>query len=214
MNIIFDLDGTLIDSSEGILQSVEEAFRQCAVPLQEKLSSKLIGPPLTELLPRLAGTTEERVIAMLSSAFKDSYDVEGYKNTEVFEGVVELMRQLKEMGHILYIATNKRILPTRKIIAFFGWRELFNGVYALDLFEQPRNKSELIAYVMNLHDMNIDDTLYIGDTLADHRAAQSNEIGYIMAMWGYDSGTFSDGWSAHLPQEMIGYCDQYQRKNK
>ena len=78
-------------------------------------------------------------------------------------------------------------------------------MYALDLFSHTNNKGELIAHIIKLHDMKKDSTLYIGDTVADHRAAISNEILYMMAMWGYDSDSFQEGISAFKPSHLIEY---------
>lgn len=212
LNIIFDLDGTLIDSSEGILKAVQLAFEQCGVVMQQPLSSKLIGPPLTELLVILAGTKDSETLNRLSISFKENYDTEGYKDTTIFDGVVSLMQELKNKHHTLYIATNKRILPTRKIIEFFRWDNLFDGVYALDLFSHTQNKTDLITHIMQLHNMNKTSTLYIGDTLGDHKAARSNDIFYLMAMWGYDSEAFTGGNSVDSPALVLEKIKRYEPK--
>ena len=79
MNIIFDLDGTLIDSSTGILTAIEMAFDSCNISLKKPLDITLIGPPLNKLLPILAGTHDEKVLEALTDAFKANYDAKGYK---------------------------------------------------------------------------------------------------------------------------------------
>ena len=186
MNIIFDLDGTLIDSSKGILNAVDLAFQQCTVELQQPLTPNLIGPPLTQLLPLLSGTDDPKVIAQLSDAFKEGYDMEGYKKTEIFEGVSEMLELLFKKGCSLYIATNKRIIPTRKIIDFFAWTGFFQGIYALDMFDGLATKAELIERVISLHNMDDTPMIYVGDTVADRSAAKANDVAYIMVSWGYD----------------------------
>lgn len=206
MNIIFDLDGTLIDSSSGILHAISIAFERCDVQLKQELTPTLIGPPLTELLPLLAGTTEIGIIEHLSTAFKECYDDEGFKESEVFNGVDKMLVVLNDAGHQVYLATNKRIIPTRKIITYFGWEHLFDGIYALDSFNGLPNKQALISHIILLHDMDKQNTLYIGDTLADHRASSANNIAYVMAMWGYDSADF-EGVNAHSPLAVTELID-------
>jgi phosphoglycolate phosphatase len=209
MNIIFDLDGTLIDSSDGILNAIEMAFKVCNVELKQPLTAKLIGPPLTKLLPMLTGSNDATLIASLSSAFKERYDFEGYKKTTIFDGVEALFSALSQQ-HFMCIATNKRIIPTRKIVEHFGWQQWFDHVYALDSFDGLENKSELIAKVMALHQMKREDTLYIGDTVADKDASLLNNIHYLMALWGYDSEGYEDGFSVHEPMAVLTHIKSIQ----
>jgi len=187
MNIIFDLDGTLIDSSDGILKAVKMAFNECNITLQHPLTSNLIGPPLNELLVHLAGTKDSEVLQSLASAFKASYDTQGYKETLVFCGIKLMLKQLKEDSHSLYIATNKRLIPTQKIISYFGWNDYFEQVYALDMYSDTSNKSQLLQRIIELQRMDKQSTVYIGDMKTDKQAADENNLKYFMAMWGYNS---------------------------
>lgn len=207
MNIIFDLDGTLIDSSHGILRSLKLAFNSCNVELKEPLTSKLIGPPLKKLLPILAGTDEPALIASIATAFKDSYDSEGYKESAVFNDVELMLDELKQQGNFICLATNKRIVPTRKLIEYLGWGKFFSHVYALDSFADLDNKSELIAKVMNIHSLEAVDTIYIGDTVADKKASLSNKLHYVMALWGYDSGDTETGVFAEAPSDVVQHIN-------
>ncbi|MDR0634540.1 MAG: HAD hydrolase-like protein, partial [Azoarcus sp.] len=91
-------------------------------------------------------------------------------------------------GHSLYIATNKRIHPTRLILAHLGWSACFEAVYALDLFT-PRlpDKAALIGRL--LADCRIDpaQAVYVGDRIEDGAAAEANGLPFIAATWGYGS---------------------------
>ncbi len=203
MDIIFDLDGTLVDSSSGILQAIDDAFKHCNVTMKLPLTSTLIGPPLNELIVMLSGTVDRETLAAISAAFKDNYDSAGYKITTAFDGVNELLDHLYKAGHTLYLATNKRIIPTRKIIEYFSWGKYFEEVYALDLFSHTDSKKDLIAHIINIHQLDTSNTVYIGDTLADSVATRANGIYYIMAMWGYDSEMFLDGEIAYTPAAII-----------
>jgi phosphoglycolate phosphatase len=202
VNIIFDLDGTLIDSCDGILSAITMAFQVCGITLQQPLSARLIGPPLNKLLPILANSDDALVIDPLADAFKQKYDTEGYKETIVFDGIVAMLAQLNIEGHTLYLATNKRIIPTKKIISYFSWEYFFEEIYALDLLPVGKTKADLIAHVMKIHGLDKNNTIYIGDTVADREATQANGLGYIMALWGYDGDDFSGGTSVNTPEKM------------
>ena len=80
-HILFDLDGTLIDSAPAILASFQAAFAASGVTPVRPISNDIIGPPLTETLQLLAGNTDATLIARLSEAFKASYDSSGYQAT-------------------------------------------------------------------------------------------------------------------------------------
>lgn len=186
MNILLDLDGTLIDSSPSILKSVERAFQQLEIDMLLPLDKELIGPPLDELLKMLSGSDDKELLQSLAMTFKESYDSKGYKETVVFEGVPAFLDSLNHSGHRLFIVTNKRKTPTLKILEYFNWRRFFAGVYTLDDCEQAQNKSELIAHVLADNQLISEECIYVGDTVADARSAKANQMRFIMVSWGYD----------------------------
>ena len=187
-HVLFDLDGTLIDSAPAILASYRDAFaatgRQAVVPID----ASIVGPPLLETLQMLAGTSDARVIAPLAEGFKASYDSTGYRQTAAYEGVTEMLQQLADAGCTLSIATNKRLLPTRLILAHLGWADHFAAVYALDLFE-PRfpDKAAMIARLMQDQAIARNAAVYIGDRSEDGESADANGLPFIAATWGYGS---------------------------
>lgn len=185
-HIIFDLDGTLVDSSPGILESFHFAFEQLEqVPLQP-LTREIIGPPLVDTLALLAGSDQPALIQPLADAFKQHYDGDGYTHTEVFPGITEMLVDLAGFGHRLYIATNKRIHPTRRILSHLGWNTFFDGVYSLDFFDPPcKHKAEVIANILSIHNLNKDAVIYIGDRKEDMVAAQANRLQFGFASWGF-----------------------------
>lgn len=185
-HLIFDLDGTLIDSAPSILQGFEQAFASTGTPLSRPLSSDVIGPPLMTTLSRLSGSHDPAVLQNLAEAFKQHYDSVGYQATLVFAGVSEMLFSLKQAGFHLYIATNKRHLPTLKILAHLGWQSWFDAVVALDAFTPPcSHKAEMIGRLMAAHDLSPQQSLYIGDRLEDGQAAEANQLPFVLASWGY-----------------------------
>lgn len=148
--VLFDLDGTLIDSAPAILASYRDAFAAAGRAAVVPIDASIVGPPLLETLQVLAGTTDAAVIEPLAAGFKASYDSNGYRQTAAYDGVGEMLQRLADAGCTLSIATNKRLLPTRLILEHLGWADHFAAVYALDLFE-PRlpNKAAMIARLMH-----------------------------------------------------------------
>lgn len=206
-SIIFDLDGTLIDSSPSILASFKGAFSKANLQPVKPLTPEIIGPPLKETLKNLLGENDTEKIDQLAEFFKESYDTEGYKQTQAFAGVEHLLAELSKTKP-LYIATNKRIKPTLLILEHLGWQQYFKGVYALDMPEAAAiNKAELIAYVLRTLSIKTTEAIYIGDRVEDKKAALANNLDFCYAKWGYDAEADAD--SAVLgferSEEMLGF---------
>jgi phosphoglycolate phosphatase len=185
-NIIFDLDGTLIDSASSILESFDIALKQCSIQPKVPLSLSLIGPPLIDVLEQLAGSSRAEVIVPLSAAFRKYYDEHGYKKSLCFDGVLELLEDLRDRGHRLFIATNKRALPTRRIVDNFHWQGYFSGVYSLDTFSPAaRGKAELLRKIISINEFSSRECVYVGDRNEDATAAAQNSLRFVAAVWGY-----------------------------
>ncbi|MDR3213799.1 MAG: HAD hydrolase-like protein [Azoarcus sp.] len=185
-HIVFDLDGTLIDSAAAILASYRTAFAACGIVPVRRIDADIVGPPITETLRLLTGSHDAALIGRLSEAFKQSYDAGGLLETAAYPGIDKLLTALRAAGHEQHIATNKRIHPTRLILDHLGWSTCFDTVYALDLFT-PRlpDKAAMIARL--LADRRIDATqaVYVGDRIEDGVAAEANGLPFIAATWGY-----------------------------
>lgn len=190
-DVIFDLDGTLVDSAQSILLCMAEALASQGITPTIPLAQSVIGPPLRETLRKISGHDDEETIAAMAKAFVEHYDISGYRQTKVFAGIEAMLRDLKAGGIRLHIATNKRLRPTQLILAHLGWSELFCAVYALDL-RTPSfpNKSEMIAALLQAEGIAPTQAVYIGDRHEDWKSAQANALPFIAAVWGYRDDDF------------------------
>ena len=206
-HILFDLDGTLIDSAPAILASFREAFARTGVAPARAIDASVIGPPLVETLQLLSDSDDPALIAGLVEAFKASYDSEGYKATAAYAGIGELLAELAGAGLTLSIATNKRLHPTRLILEHLGWSGHFAHVYALDLFT-PRlpDKAAMIARLLADQNITREQAIYIGDRSEDGESADANGLSFIAVTWGYGSLTAAEmraGWQAATQPETL-----------
>lgn len=184
--LIFDLDGTLIDSAPAILASFESAFAQAGTEPVRPIEAAVIGPPLKETLELLSGSTDTATITRLTNAFTQAYDGGGLNATTAYEGVTTMLERLAGAGIELHIATNKRLHPTECILELFGWRPLFASVYALDMVS-PRlpDKASMIARLLDTQAVDRQQAAYVGDRREDGEAANANSLAFFAATWGY-----------------------------
>ena len=186
-NIVFDLDGTLIDSAPSILKCLDLSLNQHDISPIIPLTYKVIGPPLEVTLKKLTGITDPSIIKSLINCFRDVYDAEGYKVSVPYEGVDQMLLQLGSSGASIHLATNKRITPTIKILEHFSWHSLFETVYAIYVGDVSfKSKTHMLAALLRDKALDPANTIYVGDINADYQAADKNGMQFIFAEWGYE----------------------------
>lgn len=185
-DILFDLDGTLIDSSPGILASFARVLAAHGLAPAVPLEASLIGPPLAVTLAQVSGVANEILLARLVEAFKADYDSEGYRSTEVFPGVAEGLAQLAAAGHRLYIVTNKRMVPTRNILEALGLARHFASIHTRDETAPPApSKAAVTARLLARYAIDTARACFVGDSDEDAAAARENGLAFIHAAYGY-----------------------------
>ncbi len=190
-HILFDLDGTLIDSAPSILSGFAQVLENRGIALKCELTNTLIGPPLTESLRIISGIDDPVVLQDLASEFKYYYDEYGYKLTSEYPGTTSSLRDLQAGGASLFLITNKRAVPTSKIIDLLGWSNFFKGLYSPDSFAPIlASKTQVIDRVMTLHGIESESAVYIGDREEDLEAETANGVRFLGVTWGYGFSRF------------------------
>lgn len=199
--ILFDFDGTLVDSAPSILAALEQALRACNVTPAVPLTATLIGPPLRRTLATLAGSDEAALLERLAAAFREEYDSHGYRLTARYPGVAEMLETLHAQDIALFIVTNKRIKPTRLILDYFDWTRWFSGIHALDSLQPAAaDKLALVREVMQRHALRAPLTWMIGDSAEDRSSALGNGLRFFAATWGYGSAAEGSGHDESLTE--------------
>ncbi len=196
-NIIFDLDGTLIDSAPGIIGCFRQILADRALQPVRPLDDSLIGPPLRDTLRALTGLADDdHRLNLLVEDFKSHYDRAACLTTPAYAGITPALQALKARGISLHIATNKRILPTQRIVENLGWEALFTSIYARDSFSPPlKSKAQLIQRLLLEQGIGAAHSIYVGDTQEDGKSARENQMPFWAVLWGYgqfDGGTESN----------------------
>ncbi|MYD35559.1 MAG: HAD hydrolase-like protein [Dehalococcoidia bacterium] len=147
--VIFDLDGTLIDSRIGIHSSIVHTLKEMGVPaVDQELLTQFIGPPLIDSFQSVCGMTEtdaERAVAV----YKDYFAVEGIKGFEVYEGVPEMLWLLRASGVRMAIATTKDEVFGREIALNADFMPFLEVVIGSDREGKMIRKPELIATALS-----------------------------------------------------------------
>ena len=181
--ILFDFDGTVFDTGEGIMKSVRYAAE--AFGYQEPDLEALrcfVGPPLRgQFMKRYgvdAGTAEKMV-----AKYRERYSVKGLGECSVYPGVPELVRELRSMGKNVAIATGKPTAFTVSILERAGYGELFDAVLGSEFDGTRSKKSEVISELLEKYGR--DGAAMIGDRDNDILGAKECGIPCIGVAWGY-----------------------------
>lgn len=181
--ILFDFDGTVFDTGEGIMKSVQyaaEAFGY-SEPDWRALRS-FVGPPLVESFARRYGVDAETAKAM-TAKYRERYSAKGVDECGVYPGVVELVRTLRAEGAVVAVATGKPTPFTVDILARHGLDTLFDDVLGSEFDGTRNHKWETIELLLQRHGR--DGAVMIGDRDNDVLAAQRCNIPCVGVSWGY-----------------------------
>src|SRR5215469_17449694 len=147
--ILFDLDGTLVDSLPGIEFSVREAFAACKLRLLTQNLRELIGPPIRIILSRAGNVLDRTQLDALEKAFRVSYDREGWRRTVSYPNAGHVLRTLRERGHRLFVVSNKPRQVSLQILEreqFFGY---FEAIVTQDSRSPAyRSKTEMLGTLL------------------------------------------------------------------
>lgn len=186
--LLFDLDGTLTDPAEGITNSVAYALDKFGINVEDKSTLyKFIGPPLVEAFSEYYGFSKEDS-EKATAYYRETFRVKGLYENRVYDGVVEVLEELRSKGKKLIIATSKPEEFTMKILNHFDLLKYFDFVAAAT-FDATRNtKDKVIAYALELiKPQNKAEVVMIGDRHHDIDGARLNGIDSVGVLWGFGS---------------------------
>lgn len=181
--ILFDLDGTLTDSGEGIINCAILALEHYGLPIPSREEMRtFVGPPLHESFIRhgVPADQAEEAIRIYRSRY---IPIGAYENTP-YPGVRELLETLKAQGHTLFVATSKPEEMSIKILEHFDLAKYFDRICGASMDTSRSSKEAVIAYLIDLNG-RADNMVMVGDTKFDIIGAKAHGIPGIGVSWGY-----------------------------
>ena len=186
--VLFDLDGTLSRSAAGIIGSLRQAFDELGLPrLDERTERGLIGPTFADALPPLVGAD---VVPKLIERYRVHYAT-GMFDTEIYDGVLEVLDDLRARQVTLAVATSKPEFHATPVIDHLGLADYFVTVAGDSLNYERRTKALVIAEALRrLGHPDPTAVLMVGDRSHDVEGAAVHGIGTIVVGWGYGRADF------------------------
>jgi pyrophosphatase PpaX len=181
--VLFDLDGTLIDSIALLVASMEHAFagREVRPPVDEWVAA--IGTPLDAMLRRWARDDED--VLALRARYRDHQWANHDTMTSAYPGTVETVRALHAAGHPLAVVTSKLEVGARRSLDFLGIAECFTAVVGIDATERHKPEPEPVRFALErLGGVPPDRALFVGDSTHDMHAGNAAGVVTAAALWG------------------------------
>jgi len=209
--ILFDLDGTIVDSAPGITATLAYTFEQLGLPIptpSELLA--YVGPPILDSFRDLAGFSPEQSQEALA-IYRPQYLEAGVHDATIYPGLPELLRAIHESPIPLSLATSKPELPATLILEHFSIASCFDVITGASADEVRSAKADVVAEaIVRLKAIGADvsNPVMVGDRSHDVHGAAAHGIPTIFVEWGYGSpaeqaGTVASVKTAAELQELL-----------
>lgn len=189
--VIFDMDGTILNTLEDLKNAINYSLRQFGMPERSLEEVRMfVGNGIRKLVERAvpSGTSEEK-IAQVFDVFLEYYEIHSADNTSPYPGILELVEKLKKSGIKTAVSTNKADVPAQEL-----GREYFNGIFDLIVGQQDGLKvkpaPDSVNKILSILDIQKKDAIYIGDSDVDVQTAKNSGLDFIGVSWGFRGREF------------------------
>lgn len=182
--ILFDLDGTLTDPKEGITKCVKYALSHFGIERDADSLTEFIGPPLKEQFMKYASLSEEDGVRAVE-IYRERFAPIGKFENKVYDGVVPMLKKLKESGKTIAVATSKPHIFANQIIEKFELSPYIDALFGSELDGRNTDKALVIKEAMASLGAKESETVMVGDRVHDAIGAEKNNIPFIGVKYGY-----------------------------
>lgn len=209
--ILFDLDGTLTDSAEGITKSVQFAIGKMGrtePPLEDL--NQFLGPPLKEEFMKYCNISEPDARKAVEY-YRERYNLVGIYENRPYDGVLEMLQSLKAQGYILGVASSKPEYYVEKILQHFGLYQYFEVVTGSEMNGSRTKKADVIEEALRRigYENRRNEVVMVGDREYDVLGARAMGLDCIAVSYGYGSwdelNAVSPAAVAAAPEELLDF---------
>ena len=182
-SILFDLDGTLTDSGEGIMNCAQLALEHFGIHVPDRDTLRVfVGPPLHDTFLKF-GVPEDQVDEAIR-IYRSRYVPIGKFENIPYPGIRELLEKLRAQGHRLYVATSKPEDMSVEILEHFDLAKYFDHICGASLDRSRSSKDAVISYLLEQYSRG-EEMIMVGDTVFDILGAAAHGIPAVGVTWGY-----------------------------
>jgi HAD superfamily hydrolase (TIGR01549 family) len=187
--VIFDLDGTLTDSAAGIVASFRHALGEIGATVPDgDLAGRVVGPPMHVTLTSMGlGDRAQEAFA----AYRADYTTRGWANNSLFDGIADLLTDLRAAGVRLAVATSKNEQTARRIVEHFGIDGYFEVIAGASADGVRSAKADVVAHALAQLGPLPERVLMVGDRAHDVEGAAAHGIDTVVVEWGYGAADFT-----------------------
>ena len=186
--ILFDLDGTIVDSAPGITATLEYTFDTLGfTPLTREQQMAFVGPPILDSFRDIAGLTAEQSAEALV-VYREKYLNDGAYDATAFPGVGAVLKRIHESPLLMSLATSKPELPATLILEHFNLARYFDIITGASADEVRSAKADVVAEALLRLDAagaDLSRPVLIGDRIHDTEGAAAHGVPTILVEWGY-----------------------------
>ena len=184
-NVLFDLDGTIINSKEGIVNAFNHALKSMNIEYNGNMDN-FIGPPLNDTFKNVFNLSEADTIYAMKK-FREYYKEKGVGESELYKGIKDLIIELKNSNKKLILATSKAEVFAKQTLQIHEIKEYFDFISGATLDSSRVKKADVIKYAIDSNNLNIDECIMVGDRAEDIRGANQNNMKSIGVLYGFGS---------------------------
>lgn len=184
--VLFDLDGTLSDSEQGIISGLSFALAKMGLERDRSYLRRYLGPPMRDMMISSEGFTAEEAEKAVA-LYREYYAEKGLYENYLYPGMAELLAGLYAAGVKSAVATTKPRIYAERILRYFGIDKYFAFVSGSELDGARSDKKELIEYVMENMGADAAETVMVGDRSYDALGAREAGVAFIGVLYGYGS---------------------------
>lgn len=208
--LLFDLDGTIADTEEGILSSVKYALKELKIDEPDINHLKqFIGPPLKSTFQLLYDLDDE-VADYATKIFREYYAKDGKYQCKLYDGMLETLQLLKDRGYVLFIATSKPTVFAVDIAKHLGISSFFEEIVGSNLDNTRSKKADIIQYILDKYNIKEKNAVVmIGDKSHDLIGATQCDIKGVGVTFGYGTKEELESCQYEVlvdsPEELVSY---------